>query len=74
MFSEEDRRKLIKLIMDMTGTNEKDAERIERIITKYPPRKILVAINSMLTINWRNARRKPISLDQLEKTIERVRW
>ena len=71
---ESQRRKLVEFIMKVTGASEDDAERIERIISKYPPRKILVALNTMLRFDWKRARRKPISLEELERILERVRY
>jgi len=71
---EEQRRKLVEFIMKVTGASEEDAERIERLITKYPARKIIVAINSMIQFDWKRAKKKPISLEELEKRIARVRF
>ena len=71
---ESQRKKLVEFIMKITGASEKDAERIERLITKYPARKIIVAINSMIQFDWKRARKKPISLEELERKIERVRF
>ena len=71
---EEQRKKLVEFIMKVTGASEEDAERIERLITKYPARKIIVAINSMIQFDWKRAKKKPISLEELEKRIERVRF
>ena len=71
---EKQRKELVEFIMKVTGASEKDAERIERIITKYPARKIIVAINSMIQFDWKRARKKPISLEELEKKIEKVRF
>ena len=72
--TEEQKKKLVELIMEITGTTEEDAERIERIITKYPAQKIIVAINSMIQYDWKRAKKKPISLEELEKKIRRVRF
>ena len=72
--TEEQKKKLVELIMEITGTTEEDAERIERIITKYPAQKIIVAINSMIQYDWKRAKKKPISLEELEKKIRRVRY
>jgi len=72
--TEEQKKKLLELIMEITGTTEEDAERIERIITKYPAQKIIVAINSMIQYDWKRAKKKPISLEELEKKIRRVRF
>ena len=71
---ESQRKKLVEFIMKVTGASEEDAERIERLITKYPARKIIVAINSMIQFDWKRARKKPISLEELERKIERVRF
>jgi len=71
---ESQRKKLVEFIMKVTGASEEDAERIERLITKYPVRKIIVAINSMIQFDWKRARKKPISLEELERKIERVRF
>jgi len=71
---EEQRKKLVEFIMKVTGASEEDAERIERLITKYPARKIIVAINSMIQFDWKRAKKKPISLEELEKRIARVRF
>ena len=74
---ESQRKKLVEFIMKVTGArgaSEEDAERIERLITKYPARKIIVAINSMIQFDWKRARKKPISLEELEKKIQRVRF
>ena len=71
---ESHRKKLVEFIMKVTGASEEDAERIERLITKYPARKIIVAINSMLQYDWKRARKKPISLEELEKKIQKVRF
>jgi len=71
---ESQRKKLVEFIMKVTGASEEDAERIERLITKYPARKIIVAINSMIQFDWKRAKKKPISLEELEKRIERVRF
>jgi len=73
-FPESQRKKLVEFIMKVTGASEEDAERIERLITKYPARKIIVAINSMIQFDWKRARKKPISLEELERKIERVRF
>ena len=72
--TEEQKKKLVELIMEITGTTEEDAERIERIITKYPAQKIIVAINSMIQYDWKRAKKKPIPLKELEKKIRRVRF
>ena len=72
--TEEQKKKLVELIMEITGTTEEDAERIERMITKYPAQKIIVAINSMIQYDWKRAKKKPISLEELEKKIKRVRF
>jgi len=71
---EAQKKKLVEFIMKVTGTDEENAERIERLITKYPAKKIIVAINSMLQYDWKRAKKKPISLEELEKRIERVRF
>lgn len=71
---EEQRKKLVELIMKVTGASEEDAERIKRLITKYPARKIIVAINSMIQFDWKRARKKPIPLEELEKNIQKVRF
>jgi len=71
---ESQRKELAEFITKITGASEEDAERIERLITKYPARKIIVAINSMIQFDWKRARKKPISLEELEKKIERVRF
>ena len=72
--TEEQKKKLVELIMEITGTTEEDAERIERMITKYPAQKIIVAINSMIQYDWKRAKKKPIPLKELEKKIRRVRF
>lgn len=71
---ESQRKKLVEFIMKVTGASEEDAERIERLITKYPARKIIVAINSMIQFDWKRAKKKPISLEELEKKIDKVRF
>jgi len=71
---ENQRKKLIELIKELTGADEKDAERIERLITKYHPRKIVVALNSMVQYDWKKRKKKPISLEELEKKIDKVRF
>jgi len=71
--TEEQRKKLVELIMKITNTSEENAERIERIIEKYPPKKILVALNSMVQYT-RRYKKKPIPLEKLEETIKRVRF
>jgi len=74
ILTEEQKKKLVELIMKITGAKEEDAERIERMITKYPAQKIIVAINSMIQYDWKRAKKKPISLEELEKKIRRVRF
>jgi len=72
--TEEQKKKLVELIMEITGTTKEDAERIKRMITKYPAQKIIVAINSMIQYDWKRAKKKPIPLKELEKKIRRVRF
>jgi len=71
---EKQKEKLKEFIMKVTGVGEEEAERIERLITKYPARKIIVAINSMIQFDWKRAKKKPIPLKELEKKIRRVRF
>lgn len=72
--TEEQKKALTQFIMEITGLGEKDAEKVEQLIIKYPAHKIMVAINSMLQYRLKNVKRKPISLEELERVIKRVRY
>ena len=72
--TEEQKKALTQFIMEITGLGEKDAEKVEQLIIKYPAHKIMVAINSMLQYRLKNVKREPISLEELERVIKRVRY
>jgi len=66
--------KLVEVIQKLFNLGEEDRERVIRIVRKYHPRKILVALENTYKVSKYGKKKTIMSLDEFEEMLKRVRF
>ena len=66
--------KLVEVIQKLFNLGEEDRERVIRIVSKYHPRKILVALENTYKVNKYGKKKTIMSLEEFEEMLKRVRF